>query len=437
MNFDFSKLKLEIPLKNFVLILIFSLISIIFNFGAFDQDSTQYIYMALHFINQPPLEFIIIFPHIALLTTYVRLIRPLVPFLAGWLNDFLLLGKIPAFSFYSGYWQLSFGIINGVFSFLSSIILYKLVFYLSQNSEKSIIAVILYNFSNIMFVNSMILIEGGTLFFAILLVYLIICRPFEKSYKNSLLMGITIGLAGLTRETLLITGVFLFLGYSIYRIKELLKLPNFKKFLITGLITIAIYGGYVLILGIRTFLNCLYIFFNLNLTNLLAFFIPQPFISKLPETLQGIGFSMLNVFKYTFIFFILGIINLYFFNKSRDNKILVTLYLIASFFPLLLSPLVVERFLYPFYLVSLYLCIEGIYCVEENKIWVYSIVISISILNLIFVVFFYPYTIGQQLTGIEIRNFLYNIIYIYLIVTMFLLFYKQWKKSIHKNVTKI
>ncbi|MFX0135309.1 MAG: hypothetical protein ACFFDN_16815, partial [Candidatus Hodarchaeota archaeon] len=170
-----------------------------------------YIYMALHFINHPPYEFILFFLHIAILTTFVRLIRPLVPFLSGWLNNILYLGNIPASSFWTGLWQLPFGIINGLFSFFASLILYKLVYHFTESSEKSILSVILFNFCDIMFFNSMILIEGATLFFSILLVYLIICRPYEESYINSIILGIVMGLAGLTRETLLLTVVILFL----------------------------------------------------------------------------------------------------------------------------------------------------------------------------------------------------------------------------------
>ena len=46
-EFDLSKLKLGIPFKELGIIVLISSISIIFNFGAFDQDSTQYIFMAL------------------------------------------------------------------------------------------------------------------------------------------------------------------------------------------------------------------------------------------------------------------------------------------------------------------------------------------------------------------------------------------------------
>ncbi|MFX1451148.1 MAG: hypothetical protein ACFFCM_09925 [Promethearchaeota archaeon] len=424
MDIDFSKFKLGIPIREFVIISIFSLASIIFNFGVFDQDSTQYIYMALHFINHPPYEFIFLFLHIAILTTFVRLIRPLVPFLAGWQNNFFYLGNIPAFSFSTGLWQLPFGIVNGLFSFFASIILYKLVYHLTENSEKSIIAVVLFNFCDIMFFNSMILIEGATLFFSILLVYLIICKPYEESYINSLILGITIGLAGLTRETLLLTGAILFLGYSIYKIKDLLDFSNFKKFLLSGLVAVAIYGSYILILGLNTFFTCLYIFFNLNLSNLITFFIPQSIFSKIPTALIGFGRSMINIFRYLVVFFILGLISIYISKKSKNEKILITIFLLSFFLPLLFSPFIVERFLFPFYLVSIYICVEGIYSIEKNKIWTYSVVITIAILNLIFVIFFYPYTIVQQLTEMKIRTFFYYLIFGYLLVIISILLYK-------------
>ncbi|MHA1380912.1 MAG: hypothetical protein ACTSRG_21305 [Candidatus Helarchaeota archaeon] len=424
-DFSLSKLDLGIPLKELGLISIISLISIIFNFGAFDQDSTQYIYMALHFINQPPLEFILIASHIAILNTFVRLIRPLVPFLSGWLGNIIYLGNVPAFSFAGGYWQLPFGLVNSIFSFFSSIILYKLVYHFTENPKKSVFAVVLYNFCDIMFFNSMILIEGGTMFFAILMVYLLICKPFKENCVNSIIMGITIGLAGLTRETLLISGIILFIGYSIYKIKDLLELENFKKFLLAGIIVIVIYGGYVLSLGIKTYFDCLYVFLNLNLSNILAFFVPQSLFSRLPTALSGIGQSMINVFRYTIVFFAIGLVSTFLSDKTKDDKIFIALYLLAFFIPLVLSPFVVERFLFPFYLVSIYLCIEGIYSVDENKIWAVSIVVSIAILNLIFVVFFYPYNIWQQLTNVEVRTFLYYLILVYLGISAFILIYKH------------
>ena len=437
MYIDFSKLKLGIPIKEFALISIFSLISIIFNFGVFDQDSTQYIYMALHFINHPPYEFIQFLLHIAILTSFVRLIRPLVPFLSGWLNNIFYLGNVPAFSFWTGIWQLPFGIINGIFTFLASLILYKLVYHLTENSEKSLTAVILFNFSDIMFFNSMILIEGGTLFFSILLVYLIICKPFKESYTNSIMLGVTIGLAGLTRETLLLTGVILFLGYSIYKIKELLDFSNFKKFLLTGLVAVAIYGSYVLSLGLNTYFACLYVFFNLNLSNLISFFVPQSIFSRIPSALIGFGSSMINVFRYLVIFFILGLIEVYVSKKSREDKILITIFLISFFLPLLFSPFIVERFLFPFYLVSTYICVEGIYSIEENKICTYSIVVSVAILNTIFVVFFYPYNFFQQLTNTGFRAFLYYLIFVYLGVTIALLLYNRFFLNNEKNEIRV
>ncbi|MHA1395199.1 MAG: hypothetical protein ACTSRZ_16980 [Promethearchaeota archaeon] len=424
-DFDLSKLDLGIPIRELGLITIVSFISLIFNFGAFDQDSTQYIYMALHYINQPPLEFIVIASHIAILNTFVRLIRPVVPFLAGWLNNIIYLGNIPPFSFSSGFWQLPFGIVNSIFSFMSSIVLYKLIFHFTESPKKSVFGVVLYNFCDIMFFNSMILIEGATLFFAIFMVYLIICRPFEDSYLNSIIIGITIGLAGLTKETLLVSGIVLFLGYSIYRIKDLFEIEKFKKFLLAGILVIAVYGSYVLSIGLMTYFACLYVFFNLNLSNLLALVVPQPILSRIPQTTIGIGESMINLFRYTLIFFVLGLINIFISEKTREDKILISLYLIAFFIPLIFSPFVVERFLFPFYLVSTYVCIEGIYAVDENKYWVLSIIISIAVLNLIYVIFFYPYTLLQQFSNVGIRTFLYYLIFVYLGASLIILLYKH------------
>ena len=134
---------------------------------------------------------------------------------------------------------------------------------------------------------------------------------------------------------------------------------------------------------------------------------------------------MVNIFRYLIIFFILGLISIYISKKARKEKILITIYLISFLLPLLLSPFIVERFLFPFYIVSIYICVEGIYSVEENKVWTYFIVISIAILNLIFVVLFYPYTFIQQLTGTEFRSLLYYLIFIYLGFTIVTLIYRS------------
>ena len=67
---------------------------------------------------------------------------------------------------------------------------------------------------------------------------------------------------------------------------------------------------------------------------------------------------------------------------------------------------------------------DGVYYINEEKIWIYSIIISIAILNSIYVIFFYPYTLGQQFTQVELRNVFYYLILFYLIITVSLLLYK-------------
>ncbi len=430
MNFEAFESKIGIRIKEFGFISLISLVSILFNFGTFDQDSTQYTFMALYFIGQPAVEITFSFSHIALLLTFIRLIRPLVPFLAGWLNYVFYFGHVPVLSFASGYWQLPFGIINSIFSFLASIFLYKLVMHFTNDSKKSIVAILLLNFSDIMFFNSMILIEGATIFFSIFMVYLIICKPFEDSYLNSITLGITIGLAGLTRETLLITGVILFLSYSIYKFRDLRDQTNLYKFLLVILIVIVIYGGYILIIGIQTFLDCIYIFFNLNLSNILSFFIPKSIFSRFLNILNEIGITMVNIYKYLLTFFGAGIIKIFFGKKSKkEHKILIGIFLISFFIPLLISPFIVERFFFPFYLITTYISVVGIFALDDSDAWVSFIAVSISLLNIIFVIYFYPYTLIQQLTNFEIKSVFYYLILVYLGLAVSVFIYKYVVKK--------
>ncbi|MFX0135308.1 MAG: hypothetical protein ACFFDN_16810 [Candidatus Hodarchaeota archaeon] len=164
---------------------------------------------------------------------------------------------------------------------------------------------------------------------------------------------------------------------------------------------------------------------------------PQSIFSKIPTALIGFGKSFVNIFRYLVIFFILGLIQIYISKKSKDEKILITIYLISFFLPLLFSPFIVERFLFPFYLVSTYICIEGIYSVGENKVWTYSIVSSIAILNSIFVIFFYPYNFLQQLTKMGFGTSFYYLIIVYLGVTIAFLIYDAIILKNKKNKTQV
>lgn len=206
-----------IPLTHLIIIATITIAEALTHFGVVYSDSKYYFYLTRFFQGLRG------YPHPGIVT------RPILPLLTA---PFGFIFWLPV----------SYGIVNTVFWFLSSMLMYKLTQEIIRSNEISLYSSLLMTTSwPMVLYGATVMTESTGLFFTLLICYfgfkLVKSSPLSK--PKYALYGIMLGVGTLSREVVWVAVAFVFL-YSIYR-KSFTKIAPFLFFLLLVPLSWSIY----------------------------------------------------------------------------------------------------------------------------------------------------------------------------------------------------